>query len=162
MTASPNGPETIHATALLIGERGVLLRGPSGAGKSDLAFRLMRGRWAARLVADDRSVISNEGGHLVATAPAPLKALLELRGLGLLEVPYAARATLHLMVDLVPRDDVPRMPDPAAFSLCGLTLPRIALHAFDLTTPDKVGLAAQFLPVRGFPGEDGVIGFLAD
>ena len=61
-----------------------LLRGPSGCGKSDLALRLIdRG---ARLVADDRVVLTVEDGAVVAAAPPPLAGLLEVRGLGPLPV----------------------------------------------------------------------------
>tara|TARA_R110000868_G_scaffold183929_2_gene425297 strand:+ start:105 stop:575 length:471 start_codon:yes stop_codon:yes gene_type:complete len=147
-----------HATCLRLGAHGVLLRGPSGSGKSDLAFRLIRSTWAAELVADDQVLIEAEDGQLFASAPAALAGLIELRGLGLLQTSYVPRTPLHLVVDLVPRDDVPRMPDPAALRLCGLDLPRIALHAFDASAPDKLGLAAQLIPVRGFAGEDGIIG----
>lgn len=147
-----------HATCLRLGTRGVLLRGPSGSGKSDLAFRLIRGTWAAELVADDQVLIEAEGGALFASAPVALAGLIELRGLGLLQMPYVPRVRLHLVVDLVPRDDVPRMPDPAALRLCGLELPRIALHAFDVSAPDKLGLAARLIPAQGFAGEDGIIG----
>ena len=46
-------PVTLHATAVALGGRAVLLTGPSGAGKSDLALRLIdRG---AELVADRRT-----------------------------------------------------------------------------------------------------------
>ena len=41
---------TVHASAVLVGARAVLIRGPSGAGKSRLAFELHRGdarRWFA-------------------------------------------------------------------------------------------------------------------
>jgi serine kinase of HPr protein (carbohydrate metabolism regulator) len=46
---------TLHATAVALGEAGVLLLGPPGSGKSDLALRLIdRG---AILIADDLSLI---------------------------------------------------------------------------------------------------------
>ncbi len=147
-----------HGTCLRLGDHGVLLRGASGSGKSDLAFRLIRSTWAAELVADDQVLIEADKGQLFASAPVALAGLIELRGLGLLQMPFVTRTPLHLVVDLMPRDDVPRMPDPAALRLCGLDLPRIALHAFDVSAPDKLGLAAQLIPARGFAGDDGIIG----
>jgi len=48
----PAAPILVHATAIAIDGRAVLLRGPSGAGKSDLALRLIDA--GARLVADDQ------------------------------------------------------------------------------------------------------------
>lgn len=157
-TTGMSRPERHHATCIQLGARGVLLRGVSGAGKSDLAWRLMQSRWAAQLVADDQTEITNREGRLTACAPHALQGLLELRGLGLLRLPFVPHTALHLVVDLVSRDDVPRLPEPSFAALCGLDLPRIALHAFDLTAPDKVGLAADMIAVRGFPGDDGIIG----
>ena len=44
-------PELVHATAIALNGRGILLAGKSGSGKSDLAIRLIdRG---AKLVCDD-------------------------------------------------------------------------------------------------------------
>ncbi|MDO8290587.1 MAG: HPr kinase/phosphatase C-terminal domain-containing protein [Parvibaculum sp.] len=149
--------ELLYATCILIGGRGVMLRGPSRSGKSDLAYRLMTGPLAARLIADDQTLVTVEGDRLLVHAPETLKGLIELRGLGLLQVPFETRAVLHLVVNLVPRDDVPRIAEPAHFSLCGIDLPMIALHAFDATTADKLGLAARTLPDMGFPGDDGII-----
>ena len=60
--------ETVHATAVLVGADGVLIRGESGAGKSALALALIeRG---ARLIADDRLMLSACHGRLVATRAA--------------------------------------------------------------------------------------------
>ena len=63
---------TIHASAVLVGPRAVLIRGASGAGKSRLAFDLIAagGRLLpfARLVADDRTTVEAVGGRLLVTA----------------------------------------------------------------------------------------------
>jgi serine kinase of HPr protein (carbohydrate metabolism regulator) len=149
-------PLQIHGACVAFGLRGVLLRGASGAGKSDLAFRLTG--LGARLVADDQVSLGLEGGRLVAFAPAALSGLLELRGLGLAAMPAAVRAELALVVDLVPRDAVPRLPEPRYATLLGLDLPLLALHAFDLTAAEKVRLALETIGVRGFPGDDGRLG----
>lgn len=150
----------VHGTCVEIGGKGLLLRGPSGAGKSDLAFRLIRGPARARLVADDQVGLENEAGRIFATAPPALAGLLELRGLGLVTMPVVARAEVVMVVDLVPRDDVPRLPEARTAALCGVELPLLALHAFDLTAMDKVRLALDFIPAKGFPGDDGRFGEL--
>ena len=151
---------TIHATCIACGGRAVLLRGGSGAGKSDLAFRMIRADASGetRLVADDQVHLSAAGEELAATAPQALAGLLELRGLGLLRVPVIERARVRLVADLVPRADIPRLPEPEYEEICGIRLPRIRLHAFDLTAADKLRLALEVLPDRGFPGEDGILG----
>ncbi|MDO9127006.1 MAG: HPr kinase/phosphatase C-terminal domain-containing protein, partial [Parvibaculum sp.] len=107
-------PLYMHGTCVACGARAVLLRGPSGAGKSDLAFRLVRDDLSGetRLVADDQVALHVADARLVASAPALLAGMIELRGLGLVEVPSVAAAPVALIVDLVPRAEVPRLPEP--------------------------------------------------
>lgn len=147
----------MHGTCIVCGTRALLLRGPSGAGKSDLAFRLIRADASGetRLVADDQVRLVVEGARLVASAPELLAGLIELRGLGLVAVPAVARGDVALIVDLVPRDRVPRLADVRYEKIAGIELPVLALHAFDITTPEKLGLALATIPEKGFPGPDG-------
>lgn len=149
----------VHGTCVLVGARAVLIRGPAGSGKSDLAFRLIRGNGAsAMLVADDQVGLAAEEGRLFASPPRALAGLLELRGLGLLPLPFAARAEVVLAVDLVAREEVPRLPEPRFATLEGVRLPLLMLHAFDLTAEEKVRLALETIPDKGFPGNDGRLG----
>jgi len=134
-----------------------MLLGPSRSGKSDLAYRMMCGPEAAKLISDDQTLVSVEDGCLTARAPENLRGLIELRGLGLLAVPSVTVSRLHLTVRLVARDDVPRIAEPAHFSLCGIDLPLIALHAFDATCGLKLSVAVRTVPDQGFPGDDGII-----
>jgi len=120
--------ENIHATAVLLDGRGVLLRGPSGAGKSLLALLLieaftLRGR-PALLVADDRVDLDRQDDAIVLSPPKALAGLIELRGRGILRRSHAAEATLALVVDLVP--DLERMPEDADLKadVLGLMFPR--------------------------------------
>lgn len=151
---------TVHGTSVAFGTRAVLLRGTPGAGKSDLAFRLIKSDPAGttRLVADDQVRVAADAGAAVASAPAALAGSLELRGLGIVAVPAVAAAPLVLIVDLVPRDEVERIPQPRFETLAGIELPLIRLHAFDATAPDKVRLAADIVARGGFPGDDGRLG----
>lgn len=98
--------QNIHATGLVLGRRGIMLRGPSGAGKSILTLALLdewqaRGR-VAKLLSDDRLEIEPDRSGIVMHAPAAIAGLIELRGRGIVRRPYIARARLHLVVDLVP------------------------------------------------------------
>lgn len=131
----------IHASCVRVLEAGILLRGPSGSGKSDLALRLIdRG---AMLVADDYTDISLEDGRAVARPPQRLAGLIELRGAGLMHIPWLPASELHLVIDLVARGDAPRMPEAETIDIAGATLRRIALHAFDASTPAKIRLLAE-------------------
>jgi len=131
---------TIHGTSVLISGAGVLLRGTSGAGKSDLALRLIdRG---AVLIADDRVEVRMDQGRVVAGVPAILAGLLEVRGVGILRLPFAPLAELHLVVDLVGPGTVERLPEPEWTTVLDGRLPRLALAPFEASTPAKIRLAA--------------------
>jgi HPr kinase/phosphorylase len=99
----------LHASAVAVDGRGVLIVGASGSGKSGLALRMMA--LGALLVADDRVLVARRGPALVASAPAALRGLIEARGVGLLRADAADEAALALAVDL---DAAPsaRMPHP--------------------------------------------------
>jgi serine kinase of HPr protein (carbohydrate metabolism regulator) len=131
----------IHASCVLLDGGAVLLRGASGAGKSDLALRLIdRG---GKLVADDRVDIYRRGGVLVARAPIPLQGLIEVRGIGIVRLPSVIDAPISLVVDLVPRDRVERLPEDSTVTILGIRLGHRALDPFDISTPLKIVLAAK-------------------
>lgn len=122
--------------------RGVLLRGPSGAGKSDLALRLIEAD--GRLVADDQTRITRNGRTLLAAAPAALAGLIEVRGIGIVKLARGqllSRASLSLLVDLVPIDRIERLPEPAKEDLLGVRLPVLALAPFEDSAVAKLRLA---------------------
>jgi len=138
--------ETVHATCIAIGGAGkpwraVLLAGRSGAGKSDLALRLIdRG---ARLVSDDYTLVRRTQGGLVASAPATISGKMEVRGLGVIDLPSLAEAPVSLLVSL--DDPVARMPEEELprRRIAGIDLPLIALAALEPSAPVKVELAAE-------------------
>ena len=118
----------IHATGLVLGSTGLILRGPSGAGKSLLALELideweMRGE-GAKLVSDDRIDIEATSTGVVMHAPKAIEGLVELRGRGIVSRPFVNKAPLHLVVDLV--DTLERMveEDSLVTALEGITLAR--------------------------------------
>jgi HPr kinase/phosphorylase len=122
--------------------RALLLRGASGAGKSDLALRLIDA--GGRLVADDQTRIARHGDGLVATPPATLAGLMEVRGLGIVKLgrgQILARAPLVLLVDLVAQAGIERLPDPDHETLLGIALPRLALTPFETSAAAKLRLA---------------------
>jgi HPr kinase/phosphorylase len=111
----------MHASAVVFashaGRRGILVLGASRSGKSGLALRLMA--LGADLVADDRVLLRRDpGGRLLASAPAPLRGLIEARGIGLLRMPAEGPVPVSLAVDL---DAAPaeRLPPPRKIVLLG-------------------------------------------
>lgn len=117
----------VHATALVVGEAGVVIRGPSGAGKSRLAQLLLDeaplcGTFA-RLVGDDRVLVRVAGTHVVASPHPDIAGLLERRTQPFGRLPYENGCVVRLVVDLHPPTvPLPRAPDAdeATADLAGL------------------------------------------
>lgn len=136
MNAEVSG--NIHATCIKIGQAGILLLGKSGSGKSDLALRLIMNKNAC-LVADDRVELAVSAKNIKASAPVVLSGLLEIRGVGIMKIPYEKSADVRLVVQL--EDDpgkIERMPEEESYVYGDVTIPLIRLYAFEASTPDKI------------------------
>jgi serine kinase of HPr protein (carbohydrate metabolism regulator) len=149
-----NAPPTIHASAVLTGARAVLIRGPAGSGKSRLALNLLqaasRGQLNfARLVADDRVHVEAAHDRLIARPPAVLAGLLEVRGLGIAQLPYEPMAIVSWVVDLDAAAPM-RLPDDAAAHavVAGVRIRRLAVAPG--CDPLPMVLAAVTSPLRQF------------
>lgn len=125
------GAASVHASAVLVGDRAVLIRGPSGAGKSRLAFDLILAGRAGQippavLVGDDRVHLEQSGGQLVVRPARELAGLIEVRGLGIFSCDFTPQATVGLIVDLA-APDAERLPPQEALrvQIRGIKLPRI-------------------------------------
>jgi HPr kinase/phosphorylase len=145
--------ELVHGTCVAFGRQAALLRGRPGAGKSDLALRFMAlppdGDGEPRLVADDQVwVDAKANGSLYAAAPATIAGKIEVRGIGIMEVPFLAEARLVLVCDLVSEDAVPRMPPNEAAIIAGVPVPALKLAPFLASAPLKLKMAL----LRGAPG----------
>ncbi len=128
--------QTLHATCVAVGDRGLLILGPSGSGKSTLALRLIS--LGAALVADDRTELTAETGRLVARCPAPLRSLIEARGIGLLRAPTVETATIALVADLG-SVETDRLPPWRKFTILGCEAD-LVLHATNDHFPDALML----------------------
>ena len=133
----------IHATAVAIEGRAVLLRGPSGAGKSDLGLRLIDA--GARLVADDQSELRWRDGALVVRAPATIAGLIEVRGIGIVRLDALLEAPVALIADLVASEKIERLPAAGGERILGCLVPRIAVSPFEASAPAKIRLALRVL-----------------
>ena len=108
----------------------MLLIGASGAGKSDLLLRLLDHGFT--LVADDRVDIVDG----VACVPAPLAGLIEVRGFGIVKLPYIASARLALVAALGRAE---RLPGPAQ----QFGLPLVHVDPFQASAPSRLALALR-------------------
>ena len=134
--------ETLHASAVAIDGRAVLIGGRSGQGKSDLALRLIdRG---ARLISDDYVFVRRVEGRLLASAPGTIEGKIEVRGVGLMELPAERDVAVALFVDL---DLAPeRLPaDEDRRTMAGVELPVIALSGLEASAPIKVEAALKMI-----------------
>jgi HPr kinase/phosphorylase len=137
---APDG-QTIHASAVLVGGKGVLVRGASGSGKSTLLLALLFGSGEkATLIADDRVLLSVEDGKVFAAAPEATAGLIEVRGVGIVSQPYVAKAEIALVADLLPPADCPRLPaeDEATVAISGVSLRRIFIPTSDAGVAARV------------------------
>jgi len=136
---------TIHATAVLVETRAVLIRGPSGSGKSRLALELIAAARGgaprfARLVGDDRVHVEAAHGRLVVRPAAALAGMIELRGVGILKLPYEPSAVVGLVVDLAA--EAARLPDAQQqrTEVEGIVLARLAVAAGKPALPAVLAL----------------------
>ncbi len=127
----------IHGSCASKGGLGVLLVGPPGSGKSDLLLRLRTHGF--ELVADDRVDVT----HGIARPPPALAGLLEVRGLGIFRLPYAAETRLALVVDLsvLLSPGPSRLPVPERHA--ALNLPLVRIDAGAAAAPERVALAFE-------------------
>jgi HPr kinase/phosphorylase len=147
------GTPTIHASAVLIDAKAVLIRGPSGAGKSALAWELLEAGRAgalplARLVADDRALIEVHHDRLLVRPAPALAGLIEIRGLGIRRLAYEPVAVVGLVVDLE-SSDADRLPPHEALetAIDGIVLPRLPV------APETAALPLLLARLRTAPGD---------
>lgn len=132
--------ETIHVSSVAIDGRAVLIGGRSGAGKSDLALRLIdRG---ATLISDDYTFVRRVQAQALASAPERIAGKIELRGVGIVEMPTAKDVPVALYVDL--SGEPVRLPEGTdRLAVAGITVPSVALDGHHASAPLKVEAALR-------------------
>lgn len=145
----------VHASAVVVGEAGVLIRGASGAGKSALCLALIEAARLsglfASLIGDDRLLLARAGAHVVARPHPAIAGLIEKRGEGIASIAHEPAAVLSCVIDLVTQgppgsDAPPRMPGEQERTALieTVALPRLALPA-GASTPDAARRALFFI-----------------
>jgi len=131
----------LHATCVQLGGVGVVLLGASGVGKSDLALRLIDA--GALLVADDQLQVEATPTGLLGRPAETQAGLLEVRGLGILRLPYCRASPLGLVVELDCAPPAPRLPEPSTYPLLGTELRCLRLDPRQASAAAKVRLALR-------------------
>lgn len=116
----------MHATCVVVSDKGVLIKGASGSGKSGLALQLIA--LGAILVADDQTLLTRREGELIANAPSAIAGLIEARGIGLIALPFATDVAVTLVVDL---DLIECIRLPTSHTQMVMDMPLPCLHKVD-------------------------------
>lgn len=118
--------EIIQASAVSIGGRALVMFGKPGSGKSSLALALIdRG---AILIGDDGVALYRDSDNSVIASPPPnISGKLEIRGVGIVNLP-TAQSPVALAIDLDTKPD--RLPiSPQTRELVGVEVPLLPFSA---------------------------------
>jgi serine kinase of HPr protein (carbohydrate metabolism regulator) len=147
--------KNIHASAVVLGDRGVLIAGPSGSGKTGLALALVSHAKSfglfGRLVGDDQLLLSVHNGRLLCAAPPTIAGLAEVRGLGPSPLEFEARAPVDLYVALVDDAAAGRFPETETTTIEGCEIASLTLAAGDRQAALLAVTARLSLPPFGQP-----------
>lgn len=112
------------ATAINIDGKAVLITGKSRAGKSELALSLIdRG---AQFIGDDQITLTRHGEAIYANPCSNIKGRLEVRNLGIIDIPFCENIAVALVISL--DENAPRWREKAEIiSLLNVQLPLIPL-----------------------------------
>jgi len=145
-----------HANAIVLRDCGLLLRGGPGAGKSALSMELIadarrKGEFAS-LVGDDRIALENRSGRLIARPHVAIRGSIEVRGAGIVSVPFERGVVIRGLIELAATEEVdPGRPTELSWEseeICGLSVPRLALKQRDGLGWIKIALFLQHLEER--------------
>lgn len=150
MKTDPAYCTLLHASAVVVGERGIVILGPSGSGKSAIALSLVQrshafGRFAA-LVSDDQCCVQASSGRVICSAPDTLLGGIEVRGAGLFSLVPEPSAIVHLAIQLVDADVAVRYPLDSVYEVQGVALPRLDLPIGNVDAACRAIESALFLP----------------
>ena len=145
MSGSRLSSENLHASTVALDGRAVIISGPSGSGKSDLTLRLLDRGFV--LVSDDRTIVRKDGDKVIASVPETIRGKLEIRGVGIVEMPTVADVVVALVVELT--SDIQRLPDDSRNRIImGIGIPMISVDALTASAPSKVALALDRLGLK--------------
>jgi HPr kinase/phosphorylase len=104
----------------------------------------------AALLSDDQVVVTVEQARLLARPPPAIRGLLEVRGLGILKLPFRPQSVLTVVVRLSDVAAIERLPEPQDLTcmILGQNLPLLRLDPRSASAPARVRAALDSLPVE--------------
>lgn len=132
-----------HASCVELDGKAIIIEGPSGSGKSDLSLRLIDA--GAKLVSDDYVDIREENNSLIGYGPPNIEGLIEVRGIGLVEVEHIKSSPLYLSLELKPRDEIERLPEAEYFEMHDIQIPNYKFDAFSVSAIVKIKLLLKMI-----------------
>ena len=126
----------MYGVMLSIYGKGIMITGKSGIGKSELALDLIKRGHV--LIADDRVDVARIHNDIMCTAPKLLTKMLEIRGLGIVDVTklfgaqsYLDKADLDLVINLTKLEDTIEQdrlnPISNHIDILGIDMPQIVI-----------------------------------
>ncbi len=110
--------------------------GASGSGKSDLALRIMDA--GGSLISDDYTQLTVSDNQLIGSPPDNIKGMMEVRGIGLLKVPYIRSARLDVVVICESKEAIERLPPVIHTDIEGIKLRELRLWPFESSAVAKL------------------------
>lgn len=145
MSSDRLSSENLHASTVARDGRAVVIAGVSGSGKSDLALRLIDQGFS--LVSDDRTLVRRDHGKLVASAPLTIRGKIEIRGIGIVELPSIDDVPVALAVDL--SSQLERLPEEGQErTILGIPVPLVRVDAMTASAAAKVAIALETLGTK--------------
>ena len=96
---------------------------------------------------DDRTIVRKAGDKVIAAAPDTIRGKLEIRGVGIVDMPTVDDVAVALVVELT--SDITRLPDDARERIIlGTGIPLISVDAMTASAPSKVALALDRLGLK--------------
>ena len=126
----------IHGTSLQYKQKGLLFLGESGSGKSDLALRLIDK--GAYLIADDQTILTLKNNKIILTCPTEIKSKLEIRGIGIIDIPSIEEHQLDIVFQLKSFREIERFPKESWIMLLDQKTPYYEIDPFELSVNAKI------------------------
>ena len=127
----------VHGSAVALEDNGVLIVGCSGSGKSDLALRLIDS--GGTLISDDQTLCLKKQNDIFLFSIEEIYGLLEIRGMGIIKVPYIENVKMRIVVSMV-KKKTERLFLKNKKKLLGLDYPLLELEPNEVSAVAKIKL----------------------